>query len=225
MLETLLLTFLAGLPLALVGITVAYARSVSGGGVSIARTVNRTADGSANVSITLPAATAGTLTTRTDNDTGIITVASHSFGDTDTVDVYWSGGRRYGVDITAHTGTTISIDVGSGDNLPIATTAVTIVKQVPINIAIDGDNAVLVAVSLETSDPSLSTKGRVQFLDSAEDTILSLSLTANTPNVVDITGGDTNVYSGDPITHAVASNANSSYAATLNILALQDSTP
>jgi hypothetical protein len=225
MLDTLLI-ILAGLPFCLlVGITVAYSRSVSGGGVSIARTVNRTADGQATVSITLPAATAGTLTTRTDNDTGVITVASHSITTDDTVDVYWSGGRRYGVDVTAQDATTISIDIGSGDNLPIATTAVTIVKQVPLNIAIDGDAAALVAVSLETSDPSLTTKGRVQFLDAAEDTIATLEMTANTPNIVDVTGGDTNIYTGDPITHAVASNANSTYTATLNILALQDSTP
>jgi hypothetical protein len=81
--------------------------------------------------IILPAGIAGTLTTRTDDNTGVVTVASgHGITDTDTVMVSWVGGLQRVIDVTATTATTISIDLGVGDNLPVATTAVVVSKSV-----------------------------------------------------------------------------------------------
>ncbi len=63
---------------------------------------------------------ASELTTRTDADTGILTVATgHGVTTNDTLDVFWSAGRIHGMTVTGTTSTTISIDGGSGDDLPV----------------------------------------------------------------------------------------------------------
>lgn len=92
----------------------------------------------------VPAAIPGVLTTRTDDNTGVVTVdAGHGVLDTDTVSVFWPGGARYNVDVTAVAATTISIDLGSGDNLPDEDDEVTVCIQVtePMEIA-DGSTIV-----------------------------------------------------------------------------------
>src|SRR5262245_8395652 len=174
---------------------ITYGITVSGAGVNIQKTQSRSGDGLITREVTLPAAKAGTLTTRTDNDTGVVTVASgHGIADTDTVDLYWDGGRRYGVDVTATTGTTISIDAGAGANLPIATTPVTIVKQVTINVALDGDAAAVVAVSLEFLSATVNGDGHATFKDAAGDSIANIDLEPNTPQVYDVAGGQANPF-------------------------------
>ncbi len=195
------------------------------GGSTIQKSIIRSGDHPNPYEVSLPAGVAGQLTTRTDNDTGIVTVAAHSFVDTDTVDLYWAGGRRYGVDVTAVTATTISIDAGAGDNLPIATTAVVIVKQVQVNTAIDGDQIQILGLALEFADPNETSKGHVTFKDGGGATIANLDLSANTPAVYDVAGGQTNPFTGNPITAAYASNGSSANAATLKLLSLEDSTP
>lgn len=204
--------------------------SISAGGVSIQRAITRTGDGVIAVEVTLPAATAGTLTTRTDDDTGVITVASHTVIVGDKVDVFWSGGRRYGMTVSAQDATTITVgtlagEIGAGDVFPAQSTAVTIVKQTLINVAIDGDEVEIIGLSLETTDSTLATKGHAQFEDAAGDDIAAINLTANVPSVYDVAGGATNPFTGDPITTCRASNANSTTAATLKIVGVYDATP
>lgn len=71
----------------------------------------------------------GSLTTRTDDDTGVITVSGGARGLTtsDTVDVYWSGGSCLGMSITGVTSTEITVDSGEGDVLPAESTAMYVV--------------------------------------------------------------------------------------------------
>ena len=116
------------------GFKARFYRSVTIDGKNSTETVEITSENPKGTSQTLAAAIAGVLSTRTDNDTGIITVASgHGITAADTVIVTWDAGGtrtyRYNVDVTAVSATTISIDVGAGTNLPIATTAVTVSIQ------------------------------------------------------------------------------------------------
>ena len=95
---------------------------------------DKTAENVKGASKALAAAIIGTLSTRTDNDTGVLTVPTgHGITASDTVVVSWlaAGVRtyRYNVDVTGVTSTTISIDLGAGTNLPSSSTAVTIVIQ------------------------------------------------------------------------------------------------
>ena len=82
-------------------------------------------------SYSVPAAKAGTLTTRTDNDTGELTMGGgHGIVDGDRLDLYWTGGCRRGMVVGVVAGNAVPIDGGSGDNLPAQDTA--IVASVPV---------------------------------------------------------------------------------------------
>ena len=205
--------------------SLAYAVSIG----SINQSKIRTGDDLIDLQVTLPAGKSGTLTTRTDDDTGVVTVASgHGITASDTVDVYWSGGRRYGVDVTATAATTIDIDLGSGDNLPAASTAVVVVKQVVVNKAIDGDNVEIIGFLAELA-ASTGFGVRITFFDavSAGGSAVGngIDLDPNSPFVLDIEGGATNLLTGSPILSFVASNGDGSNACTLKIQGLQDVTP
>lgn len=202
-----------------------YGVSLAAGGVSIQKTIGRSGDGSIGKEVSLPAAKAGSLSTRTDNDTGIITSAAHGYVDTDTVDVFWSGGARYDMDVTAVGANTISINLGNGDNLPAQDTAVVVCKQTTINVAIDGDALKILGLSLEYATPEAENAGRTLFEDAAGDDIASITLVGNAPKIYDVAGGASNPFAGDPIIVARASHANASEAATLKIVGTDDSTP
>ena len=208
--------------------TTTYSLSVQGGGISVQQSVTRNGDLTVAAQVTLPAGKSGTLTTRTDDNTGQLTVASgHGITASDTVDVYWSGGRRYGVDVTAVASTTIDIDLGSGDNLPAAATAVVVCKQVVANVMIDGDNAKLVVVNFAVPGTSTA-KSRVTFFDAVSGggsaVGSGLDLAANEPSVTDVTGGDANGYTGSVILSLAASNGGTAEG-TLQVLAEVDATP
>jgi hypothetical protein len=205
--------------------SLAYAVSIG----SINQSKIRTGDDLIDLQITLPAGKSGTLTTRTDDNTGIVTVASgHGITGSDTVDVYWAAGRRYGVDVTATDATTISIDLGAGDNLPTASTAVVIVKQVVVNKAIDGDNVEIIGLLAELA-ASTGFGVRITFFDAVSGGGSAvgngIDLDPNSPFVLDIEGGATNLLTGSPILSFVASNGDGSNACTLKIQGLQDVTP
>jgi hypothetical protein len=182
--------------------------------------------------ITLPAGKSGTLSTRTDNDTGVCTVSSgHGITDSDTVDVYWSGGRRYGMDVTATDATTITVDLGAGDNLPTQATAIVVVKQVTFNVTIDGDEVDCVAFKYEIDDAGTDGYGcYVTLKDAAADTIKAFDLGSGEGVLYDLAVhttrfGITNPYTGDVITNGIASNGDGGSAAVLRIRGIQDATP
>lgn len=94
--------------------------------------VTVSADKDGGVSKTLAAAKTGSLTTRTDNDTGELTMAGgHGISTGNKLDVYWvdptTGAMKSRVNMTVGTVATnqVPIDGGTGDVLPVATTAVT----------------------------------------------------------------------------------------------------
>src|SRR4051794_3009647 len=96
-----------------------YGLSLSAGGVVIQETVTRDGDHPNSFEVDLPAAKSGPLSTRTDADTGIATLGTgHGILTLDTVDLYWDGGSRFDVDVTAVGGTTVSLNGGTGDALP-----------------------------------------------------------------------------------------------------------
>ncbi len=209
--------------------TITHAQSISGGGVTIQPlAVTRTNSGMIALEDTLNVAKTGTLSTRTDNNTGTLTMDSgHGITNGQIVDIYWSGGVQRTVTVGTVSTNSVPFDLGIGDNLPIATTAVTVCVQKAINLAIDGDNADIVAVILETVDKSLRTAANVQFLDAAADVIAEIDLVANVPQVWDIEGGSANPFTGDPITNlkATQGNSTSTETYTLKIVGVQDASP
>lgn len=205
-----------------------YGVSVSGAGLSISKQIVRTGDGQASVEVALPAGKTVTNWVKTDANTAACDLPNGHGYSNGNFDVYWSsGGTNYirrNVPGTISTNA-LTLDGGAGEDFPAsATTGVVVCRQVAFNIAIDGDNCKIVAVCGEIA-ADVSSRLHASFYDSADDEITNLNLTANEPSVCDITGGASNAYTGDPITDGVASNSDTSYAATLKIIAIYDATP
>lgn len=71
----------------------------------------------------------GTLSTRTDQDTAVCTLPdsrglAHGITVAHTVSVWWHGGKRTGMTVSAVSGTALTVDGGSGDNFPVVNTPV-----------------------------------------------------------------------------------------------------
>lgn len=204
-----------------------YTLQVQIGSLSVAKTQTFTTDGEVAVNPSMVVAEAGSLTTRTDNDTGTITMSSGGHGITtgEVVDVYWTGGVQYGATVGTVSGTSVPIDTGSGDNLPAQDTAVTVAEQQTITINIDGDNASLVVLYLVPSSATDTTAAHVDLRDSGGSTIAEIDLVAGVPRVWDLSAGDANPFTGNPITQAKCSQAGTTTARTLIMAALYDSSP
>ena len=221
MLELVLLSF----GFCLLGATFAYGISLSGGGMSISQSITRTGDHPNTYEVPLPVGAAGTLSVRTDNDTGTVTAAGHGLVNGDKIDLFWAGGRRYGMTVGTIAGNDVPIDLGAGDNLPSASTAVVITKQVVINTAVDGDAIQIIGIVAETSNPASTAKAHIDMQDTGAASIEPIDLVANTPKVYDIAGGATNIFTGNVITVSKAANGSATEPMTLKIMSLEDSTP
>lgn len=207
--------------------TLNYSVAVSGLGGNIAQSLPRSANAGGIREVDLPVGKAGTLTTRDDNNTGTITMsdAGHGIATGAKVDVYWNGGVQYNVTVGTVVGTSVPIDLGLGDNLPSASTAVVVSVRSQINLDIDGDNLVLLAIKQKFNSNTITADSHIDFQDSGSAQVAEVDLEANGPQVWDIAGGSANPFTGNPITKAFASNGSSSEVATLQLLWLQDSTP
>jgi len=180
------------------------------GGVNFARTGKMTFDSLVSVDVVLPALVAaqtnGALTTRTDNDTGVVTLSTgHGIATSDVVDVYWSGGVRYGMTATV-AGNLVTVDGGAGDNLPVLSTTITAVaKQVEMNpLDLDGDTAQVIAVVYRNASDT-GANAHMDLQDSGAASIRAADLVHETTyggldEFADIENGDTNNYTGNPIT-------------------------
>ena len=192
-----------------------YLRGVTIAGMSIRKTVIRDSDADvAYGPYTLPTARAGTLSTRTDDDTGVLTVASgHGITTADTVDVYWSGGVRYGMTVTATAATTIDINLGAGDVLPAQDTAITVCEQTEIEFDLDALDLQLAALSIESTNRNSTGRGHMHVRDVTETSIVAYEVTHNDPVTLDVSGGDENTldpsvtatFTADNITETITS--------------------
>lgn len=207
--------------------TLNYSVTVSGLGGNIAQSLPRSANAGGIREIELPLGKAGTLTTRNDNNTGTLTMADAGHGITtgSKVDVYWNSGVQYNVTVGTVVGSSVPIDLGVGDNLPIASTAVVVSVRNQINLDIDGDNLVLLAIKQKFNSNTIESDSHIDFQDSGSAQVAEVDLEANGPQVWDIAGGSANPFTGNPITKAFASNGSTTEVATLQLLWLQDSTP
>lgn len=97
----------------------------SASGVISSKSVDTSPDTLTIKNVALPAAIAGTLTTRTSAVAGVLTVASHTFADGAGVFIFWDDSVQYAI-VSSSTSTTITFASGVGKALPIADTAVTI---------------------------------------------------------------------------------------------------
>lgn len=206
------------MPIAQVGIT------VSAAGVSIAKSSLIDTDGADGREVTLPVAWPVTSWVKTDLDTAAGALASGHGQTTGVYDVYWTGGKRVGVTVTV-TVDALALEGGTGTDFPAsATTSVVICKQVSINLALDGDEAELVALCLEYSDAAATSLGNLDFQSAAPASIETVDLVANTAQLWQGSIAQTK-FTGNPIATVLASHNNTLLEGTLKLIVMQDATP
>ena len=177
---------------------------------------SRTDTGQISHEVTLPAGNAGALSTRTDDDTGVATVAEgHGITDADTVNVFWADGCRYGMTVSAYTGTTVTMDGGSGDNFPTQDTVIVVAAQVTINTDFDGDDVQMIAAWS-------SLRAHIDFQNDTPASLCAVELTATEAWSWVYGQGFTNPLTGDPVDTILAS-AGTAAETTLKIGVLYDS--
>lgn len=176
------------------------------GGQSLSNSITRSEEQSSVITVDMAAAKAGTLSTRTDDNTGILTVASgHGITTSDLVTVFWNGGLRSGMTVTGTTSTTISIDAGAGDNLPTASTVITVSIQSSNSAVIDGD-------SLVTYIATCTNRVHVNFVDGSSGSIVAYDIPAGEGRYFATGMGLTNALAGETVETIKVSNGSASTA-------------
>lgn len=130
--------------------SVTFSGNVSIAGVRISYQLTRDMPGVIGQDPTLDAAVAATLSTRTDDDTGILTVATgHGIlNSTGGYTLFWDGGLRRALN-TVVTNTTVAIDGGAGTVLPVVNTVGNIGLQITLNTDFEGNDVSMYALSAQ----------------------------------------------------------------------------
>jgi hypothetical protein len=203
-----------------------YKESLSIGAEGIVvPTVQETGNHQEGFKISLPAGESGTLSTRTDDGEGVLTITSHSVEVGDEIDIYWTDPdnsyatkARYGVTVDSVDTNTITFDnspAASGDALPTVDTAIVASVRVEIAAYIDGDNVRMFGLTCDQVS-------QCSFYDSGSALVKQYEIDyANQFHVWWVSSGITNPLTGNMIYTAEASNGTTT-AATLNILILDD---
>ena len=150
---------------------------VSIAGLNISGTISRTVDGQIGEDPALPAGALGSLTTRTDNDTGVITCSAGHGIVTGKVTLFWTllgvNYSRVNMDAVV-TDNAVAIDAGGGDNLPAGASAIYVGNSV--NVDMDFVSS-LVKVAAACCEQNCV----IGFYTSGNALLLRLTLPANEP--------------------------------------------
>jgi hypothetical protein len=129
--------------------SISIGKTISGLGSSLQGLTSVTdTEGLVAAPTSVPAAQSGTLTTRTDATSGALTMSSGGHGITtgQRIDLYWDGGACYGAIAGTVSGTAVPIaSVAGGDDLPSATTAITVGICTQATLDIVGDHLTALA--------------------------------------------------------------------------------
>jgi hypothetical protein len=201
-------------------LTISQSYSLNGRTYTNAATV--TADGLLSKIVTAAAAKTGTLTTRTSDSEGELTMAvSHGITTGARLDLYWTGGSRRGITVG-----TVSVNqvplttaTGTGDVLPADETAITAAVPVEESFAITG-NDMTVLLCYGDQRASVSLCGA----DDAEDYGLEVGSSSNTGRsflwYAEDPNAPANPISGDTVTKVFISCGSSSSSAEVRVEAL-----
>ena len=183
--------------------------------------------GAVKVKKTIPAVpttqSSKTLTTRTNDSNGVITAGTgHTITTNDVVDVYWTGGRRFGMDATVDN-LAITIDGGAGDNLPaLNTNTMSLMEQIEMpECLFDGDQTKIFGVFYKNP----GTPAALAHVDLQDDTGTSIEdydlveerAFGGLDNIVNVEEGETNPFASETVEEAKGSH-NAATEGTMYIL-------
>lgn len=136
--------------------TAVIAKNISIDGTTVLTQDTITSDNKVGSSpASVPIAKEGALTTRTSDTVGTLTMdASHGITTGVLIDIFWSGGSRYGVTVGTVATNEVPITSGTGDALPADETDITAMLSLANqeNFVLDGDDAVCIV--LKSNVPS-----------------------------------------------------------------------
>lgn len=169
-----------------------------------------TGDVGVNIAPSVPAAKTGTLTTRTSNTVGTLTMtAGHGIMTGALLDIYWVGGSQVGCTVGTVSTNSVPFSLGTGDNLPIATTAITAAVPHVETVTVTGDNANFLAFRAGNSPATFH-------LTQSDNTMLyTVRLGSLESHVWSDQSGQANPIAGDAVGKVMSSHSNSSAAETL----------
>jgi hypothetical protein len=199
-------------------LTISQAYSLNGRTYQNAATV--TADGLVSKIVTAAAAKIGQLTTRTDNNTGTLTMDSgHGITTGARLDLYWDGGSQRGITVGTVSVDSVPFDLGVGDNLPANLTAITAAVPTEESFPITGDD---MQALLFYGDQRVIVV--LAGDDDAEDFGMEVGSTSNTGRsflwYADDPNAPTNPIASDTVTKAFISCGSSSSSAEVRVEAL-----
>jgi hypothetical protein len=196
-------------------------RTQSLGGLAFSENRTLTNEGAVIKEVSVPAAKTGSLTTRTDDNTGELTMAaSHGIVTGDRIAIFWTEagvpGCRRGVTVGTVAVNAVPIDGGTGDNLPTDETAITACVEVEEAFNLDGDayNAIMM---YGAAQGSISLCGA----DDVEDFGWHFPLGSQNYTWYE-NSGVANPIIGDVITKVFFANGSSAAAKTFRLAALVD---
>jgi len=199
-------------------ITTTYQQSAQVGGKSFSGQRTISSEGVVLREVSLAAAKTGTLTVRTDANTGSLTMTSGAHGilTADKIGLYWDGGSRRNVTVGSVSGSVVPIDLGSGDDLPTAATAITAQVELDYDFRVDGSEVdALLAYS--------EAPANVSFRDDTDAELYNIQITAAAggPSLWDQDNpeGTANPLTGVTVDHITVSQGSSSAAKTLRVAA------
>lgn len=197
--------------------------TVSAGGITIQGAVTRTEEGAVpSQEISLAAAKAGTLSTRTSDTAGTLTLgAGHGIVDSDDIDIGWVDANGdfqccYNATVGVVAGTSVPFTGASGTVLPAQDYAITAQKRTVVDLDWDNDDAVLLAF--------MSTRvGHVAFEDSGDAVLKAQKLLASEPCLYWNNGFMTIPITGNAVDELHLTNLDSVNTATFKLCGLYDS--
>lgn len=175
-------------------------------------------DGFVGRELSLAAALSGTLSTRTDNTDGTLTVTDNTITTGQSIDLYWDGGKRVGVTVGTVSGDDCPISGGSGDNLPAADTEITtmVVSSESLDITDTGDVVTVVGYTD-------ATKATIRFMTSST-LVAQLNIEGSTGTFIwDSSFGTDNPLDGETtITDVLMSHGDSGGTRTVSTTVMLD---
>lgn len=195
--------------------------SINADGLAMSGSATQESSGTLSHNDTLAnAGDAGTLQipgSSSGESSGTIDLASgHGITTAHTVDVYWTGGVRYGMTVDSNAATSITVSGGSGDVLPEDDEAVVVGVTEDITFEVDATNLKALAASCN----------KRCFLDfrTSVASVMTLELAENGIWSWTYDSGTTNPLGTSEIT-TIRASCGSTAAGLLKVKALYDSTP
>lgn len=188
-------------------------------GVSISTTIDRSASGGVPPQdAALPSAKAGSLTTRTLDTEGELTMTDtdHGIKTGDKITIFWADGIAYQATVGTVAGKVVPFTGAKGDNLPDAEAAVTAGVITVLDVDFDGDKLKMFAAMSNR-------RGHVVFEDVSDTVLSAAELVANEPYLYIDGVTATNPLAGNPVDEVHVANGDATAAASFKMGGVYDS--